>query len=110
LLDPLLTHPCRSLKRQDNNDETNLLHQFEEVSVMFVSGTFLFVILSIAILFFAKQLARRDFYREVQKPQRSFGWHNDPTRPDPRLGIEGDLQLWNATGEAEKRADTQRIS
>ena len=76
---------------------------------MVVSGTFLTVVLGSAALLLAKQLASRSYYKEIQQPRRFYGWHNDPTCPDPRLGREGTLQLWSAANEDQQTEDAQRI-
>lgn len=77
---------------------------------MFVSSPFLFVLLCLALLFLGKHFACRSFYREVQQPYRAFGWHNDPSRPDPRLELESDLQVWSSTAGCKETAEKQRIS
>lgn len=76
---------------------------------MVISGTFLFVVCTIVLLFLLKQLACRGFYSEVQGPYRSFGWHNDPSRQDPQIEPEGDLRLLSTNEAGEDASKRNRI-
>ena len=62
---------------------------------MFVPEPILTVVLGGVVLILAKQLACRSYYKEIQQPHRSLGWHCDQS--DPRFEIQDAVQTANST-------------